>query len=132
MTLCLQGRAERTVYRWLEDGRTEHEADIEGISVPTIYRHVWQCVIRAKGVSEARALQTIRQAASRGAWRAAAWFLERRYPDKWGRNSSAWRAEQEAAREVVTVEELDAKLMGLIAEARLKESASAGQQAVSK
>lgn len=108
--------AERTVYRWLEHGRLEDENDPDGLDIPTVYRHIWQSVMRAQVVPEARALDTIHRAASRGAWRAAAWFLEHRYPDRWGRNAHAWQAEREC--ESVSVEELDAKLMRLIGEHR--------------
>ena len=39
--------------------------------------------------------------------------------------SSAWRPEQEADTQIVTVEELDTKLMGLTTKALLPEPASA-------
>lgn len=110
--------AERTVYRWFERGRIEADTDPDGLDVPSVYRHIWQAALRAQVVPEARALDTIHRAASRGAWRAAAWFLERRYPHRWGRNAYAWQAEREREREYVSVEELDEKLMRLIHEHR--------------
>lgn len=113
------GLAERTVARWLEMGKAEEEADDPGPM--TFYRHMWQAVTRAEGVPQMRALQVIhRAAAGRGGWRAAAWFLERRYPDNWGRRGTAWDREREAERKALapTPEEVDAKLMRLLAEVK--------------
>lgn len=86
--------AERTVYRWLERGRADDDLDPECLAPVTVYRHIWQASMRAQAVPEVRALQVIQRAASRGGWRAAAWFLERRYPDHWGRNGTAWQRER--------------------------------------
>ena len=111
------GLAERTVMRWLEIGRDEAErADTDDLPL-TFYRHIWQAVMRAEAVPEMRALDTIRRAGERGGWRAAAWFLERRYPDTWGPRATAWEREQAAKREAeaVNVGELDAKIMAMIA-----------------
>lgn len=111
------GLAERTVMRWLEIGRDEAQrAEDEDLPL-TFYRHFWQAVVRAEVVPEMRALHTIRRAGERGGWRASAWFLERRYPDVWGPKATAWQREQEWERqaEEISVEALDAKIMGLIA-----------------
>lgn len=119
--IAAAGLSERTVYRWMEKGRTEADADPEGTSTPTVYRHIWHSIMRAEGVPEAIALDVIQRAAARGGWRAAAWFLERRYPDRWGRNGTAWQREQEAKDTYVSVEEVDAKLMRLIGESRSRD-----------
>jgi hypothetical protein len=88
------GLAERTVMRWLETGRKEAEqADTEYVSL-TFYRHFWQAFVRAEAIPMIRALDAIHRAAQRGGWRAAAWFLERRYPDTWGPRATAWKREQ--------------------------------------
>jgi hypothetical protein len=87
------GLAERTVMRWLETGRDEAECtDAEDLPL-TFYRHFWQVVARAEAVPVMRALESIHLAGQRGGWRAAAWFLERRYPDVWGPRATAWRRE---------------------------------------
>lgn len=110
------GLAERTVARWVEMGKAEEEENAPGPM--TFYRHIWQAITRAEGVPHMRALQVIhRAAAGRGGWRAAAWFLERRYPDEWGPRGTAWERERE--REAApTVEEVDAKLMRMISEVK--------------
>jgi len=78
------GLAERTVMRWLEIGRAE--AQLQDIEDPplTVYWHIWQSVLKAEALTQVQALHTVHSAAGRGAWRAAAWILEHRYPEKWG------------------------------------------------
>ena len=89
------GLAERTVMRWLEIGRDEAErAESEHMPL-TFYRHFRQALMRAEMVPVIRALDTIRRAGQRGGWRAAAWFLERRYPDSWGPKATAWKRDVE-------------------------------------
>ena len=44
-------------------------------------------------------LRQIKEAAQNGDWRAAAWMLERRYPEKWGRR----RARRSEGEEALTV-----------------------------
>lgn len=92
------GLAERTVMRWLEIGRNEAEgADSQDVAL-TFYRHFWQAFVRAELVPVIRALDSIRRAGERGGWRAAAWFLERRYPDIWGPRATAWKRDEERER----------------------------------
>jgi hypothetical protein len=42
-------------------------------------------VKKARAEAEARALRQVRQAAAEGTWQAAAWYLERAHPERWGR-----------------------------------------------
>ena len=44
-------------------------------------------------------MRQIKEAAQNGDWRAAAWMLERRYPEKWGRR----RARRSEGEEALTV-----------------------------
>jgi hypothetical protein len=62
-----------------------------GVSEPTFY--TWlkakpefsESIKRAEGAAAVSALQTIATAANNGTWQAAAWLLERRYPQEYGR-----------------------------------------------
>jgi hypothetical protein len=92
------GLAERTVMRWLETGREEAERTGTEDFPLTFYRHFWQAFVRAETVPVIRALDSIRRAGERGGWRAAAWFLERRYPDVWGPKATAWKRDEERER----------------------------------
>ena len=71
-----------TYYRWIEQG----EADLEHDKA-TAQARLCDAVRQASAASEVEYLTIIREAGERGQWRAAAWFLEHRYPDKWGPRS---------------------------------------------
>ena len=62
---------------WMARGRSDGEADAP-------YRTFRVAVLKARATSEARALEAIRGAMPCD-WRAAAWFLERSRPRRWGR-----------------------------------------------
>lgn len=68
-----------TYYRWMETG----EADVAH-GKATIYRDLWEAVKKAEAEAETKALKQIRSAASES-WQAAAWYLERKFPARWGR-----------------------------------------------
>lgn len=78
-----------TLHLWLDKGRTERElAELEGRE-PTPDRRIYvdflEAVEKARATSEARAVLHIQRAAADGTWQAAAWFLERSAPGRWGR-----------------------------------------------
>jgi transposase len=68
----------RTFYRWMERGESD-DADDE------IYRQFRQAVEKAKADAEVRDIALIDKAAHDGSWQAAAWKLERKFPNRWGR-----------------------------------------------
>lgn len=51
------------------------------------YRDFRAAVESARSQAEVRAVALINQAAQGGTWQAAAWFLERSHPQRWGRYS---------------------------------------------
>jgi len=67
-----------TLYGWLERGEADHEAGLQ-----TAYASLFAAVLVAEANAEVVAVETIREA-SPDDWRAAAWYLERRYQDRWG------------------------------------------------
>ena len=71
-----------TYYRWIEQGEADLEHDRD-----TAQARLCDAVRQASAASEVEYLTIIREAGERGQWRAAAWFLEHRYPDKWGPRS---------------------------------------------
>ena len=73
------GIAERTFYSWL----------VKGLAGQARYVQFVQAVEKARGRAAIGWLATIEQAAHTGSWQAAAWKLERRYPDAYGRRVSA-------------------------------------------
>lgn len=70
---------ERTLSRWLSKGR-----DHQDTGRTTIYSTFLRDVDAAECAAEVFAVAQIRQAAAEN-WTAAAWYLERKYPDRWGR-----------------------------------------------
>jgi transposase len=69
------GVSKQTLYSWLRRGERARRG---------IYRDFNDAVQLALAQSEVMDLEVIRRAA-RLNWTAAAWRLERRYPEKWGR-----------------------------------------------
>jgi hypothetical protein len=61
-----------------------------------VYRRFRERVERARGEAEARNVALITQAASTN-WQAAAWLLERTYPERWARPSQREKDEAAAA-----------------------------------
>lgn len=70
----------------------EHAAEYGGVDGSTFYRWLnsksefCDAVTRAKAEARTQSLARIRKAGADGDWRADAWFLERRYPQDYGRN----------------------------------------------
>ena len=66
-----------TLYRWLQRG--------DDPTAPPIYREFRDALKVARAEAERAYLTIIRSAAEAGTWQAAAWFLERSFPDRWAR-----------------------------------------------
>lgn len=64
-----------TWYRWIEDGE---EAKIG------LKREFCDMVVRAESHAEIRNLKIIQLEAENGNWNAARWFLEHKFPKRWG------------------------------------------------
>lgn len=60
--------------------RTKGQAATSGI-----YREFYEQTEQATAKAEGNYLGIIKDAAKSGTWQAAAWYLERRYPERWGR-----------------------------------------------
>jgi transposase len=70
------GIDQATLYRWLAKGAA---------SGAPPYRAFCEAFTRAQGIAAVGWLAKIEAAAQDGDWRAAAWKLERRYPDEYGK-----------------------------------------------
>jgi hypothetical protein len=71
------GIDQRSYQRWMQRGRTGRQADRR-------HREFRVQVEQALAEAEARAVAQVARAAGED-WRAAAWWLERQFPDRWGR-----------------------------------------------
>ncbi len=72
------GIDERTLRRWLQQGTNEPDGP---------YRDFRDAVHSAEAKSQVMSMGCVGQAARNGDWRAAAWMLERRVPERFSPNS---------------------------------------------
>jgi transposase len=74
------GISRSTCYDWLKRGDPEGTAPADAP-----YRDFRESVEKARAEGEARNVTLIAQAAPKN-WQAAAWLLERQFPERWGRS----------------------------------------------
>ncbi len=72
------GISKDTLYRWLRDGKRAKSG---------VKRSFSDAVERALAEAEIRDVQRVAKASERQ-WQAAAWRLERKFPDRWGRRDT--------------------------------------------
>lgn len=72
------GVSRQTFYNWLAEGEADKAAPI--------YKEFRDRIDAARAEGEARNVALIAKAAA-ASWQAAAWMLERQYPDRWARPS---------------------------------------------
>lgn len=65
--------------------RRQHEREATDSEVATYVPSLDPNAVLEEATSEPRLLICIAKAAAQGNWRAAAWVLERRYPERWAR-----------------------------------------------
>jgi hypothetical protein len=73
------GISRRSLQNWLARGELDGERGR--------YRDFAEAVRTAEAQAELAALRTIEKAAAGGDWRASSWLLERRFPQRWGRQT---------------------------------------------
>lgn len=82
------GISPATFHAWMARGRAERDSLAEGNRPQpreTPYREFLEAVESARAQAEIRSVALIQKAAQDGTWQAAAWFLERSHPQRWGR-----------------------------------------------
>jgi len=102
-----------TFCRWMAEGETAPKGSKS--------REFLECMEKAKSEAIHRNLLQIQRAAAKD-WRAAAWFLERRYPEDWSlkrrlKNSTPCPEPNQAPKSMTApeAEKLEAKLMRIYA-----------------
>lgn len=98
-----------TMRRWVAKGEA---------SAAEPYRSFCTALKSARAAAEVRSVALINQAATGGTWQAAAWYLERSYPERWGRTrvEITGSGDQGAPIRVeISAEALEAKLRALVA-----------------
>ena len=99
----LAGISTSTFYIWMQQGRQPDNPP---------YTEFMDAVEKARAEAEARKLRAIHIAADTGTWQAAAWWLERSFPKRWGR-----KIEHTVITRDELLEALDAEIALLEAEA---------------
>lgn len=85
------GISYRTVLRWVERGRIADSELSDGNEITDDelpFWQFWQSVENARAQAVIRNVGIIQSAAQDGQWQAAAWYLERTNPRKWGRHET--------------------------------------------
>lgn len=72
------GIGESTFYSWMDRGERGKPADRP-------YKAFREAVEQARGEAESILVARVAKAAQGGSWQAAAWLLERRAPERWGK-----------------------------------------------
>jgi len=75
----MAGISKGTLYSWLSKGRDDRDAGLQ-----TLHSDFLNSMEKARAEAEGIFLNSIKTAASRGQWQAAAWWLERSF-DKWSK-----------------------------------------------
>lgn len=88
-TICdYLGIDQATWYNWLERGRevVEAETDEEAEKIPNyqLYFDFFKMVKASEAEAEMKMVSRIKSASFKS-WQAAAWYLERKHRDRWGR-----------------------------------------------
>ena len=78
-----------TFRNWLERGEMEEARIAEGFDPDpneAKYLAFKRDVDSARSQAEIESVKAVRMASRNGTWQAAAWYLERSFPQRWGRN----------------------------------------------
>lgn len=103
-----------TFYRWLEIGEADLERDKQSPE-----RELLEAVKEAEAQAEIAAIALISRAAADGSWQAAAWRLERKYPDRWGRRERHEHTGVDGGPITITTkDEFDREVEALVAKVR--------------
>lgn len=70
------GISESAFYKWMREGEKEESG---------LKKQFFQSIKKAESEAIARNVMLIQKHAQEGNWQAAAWWLERRYSDEWGK-----------------------------------------------
>ena len=109
------GISTSTFYNWLERGKTERvriSAGEKPKKTEEPYVEFVDAIESARAQAEVRSVALIQKAANDGTWQAAAWYLERSHPQRWGRLNRTEISGPEGGpiETKIDIEALDAKI----------------------
>ena len=88
---ALAGIGRSTLFLWLSEGRDAQAKAENGLALTNREKSCLEfmdAVESARAEAQLRNVAIIQRAANEGTWQAAAWFLERTNPRKWGRHET--------------------------------------------
>lgn len=107
ITACqYAGISKDAYYDWIHKAQ-DPEAD-------PIYKRFSDTVEKARASAEVRNVMNIQKSAQDGTWQASAWWLERSFPDRWGRRTTVTGPDSGPIQVEVTKEALVDRIMGLL------------------
>ncbi len=97
-----------TFYTWMSKGEGKH--------AKSPYKEFREAVEKARADAEVRNIALIQRTAQEGTWQAAAWFLERSHPQKWGKRSAVevTGSDGGAVKLDISVDELERRVQQLL------------------
>ena len=97
----MAGISASTYYDWMKKGDDAQKALESGdssslpatqerdeVEVVNMFQEFSEAVKKARAEAEGAHIRNIRKAADNGNWQASAWWLERSFPQKWGKRST--------------------------------------------
>lgn len=114
------GVSPQVYYKWMKRGTDERTSIGDGQEPnpdEAIYVDFVEAVEKARSQAEMRNVGLIQKAAVDGTWQAAAWFLERSYPRRWGRSDRVEHtgADGGPVEVAVSMDELENKVAEVLA-----------------
>lgn len=109
------GITEQTFYNWKRRGEAAEERQRVGEKLTATersYLSFFEAIKRAEAVSHAAAVAQIRKAGDKQ-WQALAWWLERKFPEQWGRRDTT-KIEATVRQKEVKPEELSDEELALL------------------
>ena len=83
VAIDILGIDEKTWYNWMRQGEIDANKGTNSLNF-----QFFQSIKKAEADAIDRNLTIIQQAADKGNWQASAWFLERKYPEQWGKRDN--------------------------------------------
>lgn len=77
------GISEHTWYEWMRKGEVDTNKGVNSLMA-----QFFQSIKKAEATAIDRNLSIIQKAAMEGNWQASAWYLERKYPEQWGKRDN--------------------------------------------
>jgi hypothetical protein len=83
VAIDILGISEQSWYEWMRQGEMDKSKGIKSLK-----SEFFESIKKAEADAIDRNLSIIQKAAMEGNWQASAWYLERKYPEQWGKRDN--------------------------------------------